>query len=282
MRIAKCRIPTVVGMLVLSMLLLGGCGETSLASSVVFPTTTSVPPNTITITQGEQFSPFILEVSPGTAVTWYNNDVIAHTLQNTPLQSTFLNPAPLNLHVAPGSTTTFSFTAPGIYDYFDNHIATWNKKDQRVQADPQYPNYPEAMEGVVWVTGPIVGMPKQAENAIPSGHDDFVTDFLAIQAGGTVTWHNHDTAKHYLSWVTGWQGDINPATTLQLVSISGTTDQPPNGGSATQTFTKPGLYYYFCTAHAEEDTTWHRVMAHPDSSESPIPMEGFVLVLANG
>jgi len=62
------------------------------------------------------------------------------------------------------------------------------------------------------------------------------------------------------------------------LQIPGTTNAPPNGGTAAFTFHTPGLYYYFCAEHADINSTWHRASAHKDASEYPMPMEGFVLV----
>lgn len=278
MRIVHQRIPAVMGAAIIAALLFVGCGLTD-ASNISEPVApTTVIPNTVTITQGEQFSPYILEVSPGTTVTWHNNDLLPHTMQTSPLTSAFLNPVPLSLQAAAQGATTFTFTQPGLYDYFDPHFATWNTKDQRVQAASQFPSYPEAMEGVIWVKGAVAGLPKQATDSIPNLKDDFVKEFMAVQTGGAVTWHNYDTDKHYVTPVTGWQGDINPDPSFQLHTINGTTAQPPTGGTITVTFTKPGLYYYYCSAHADVDSIWNRAKAHDNASEYPIPMEGFVLV----
>jgi hypothetical protein len=39
------------------------------------------------------------------------------------------------------------------------------------------------------------------------------------------------------------------------------------------------LYYYYCANHALINKDWHRVQAFKESSEYPIPMEGFILVV---
>jgi hypothetical protein len=44
-------------------------------------------------------------------------------------------------------------------------------------------------------------------------------------------------------------------------------------------FSDPGLYYYYCSAHASINARWHRAVANTDASEFPIPMEGFILVV---
>jgi hypothetical protein len=51
------------------------------------------------------------------------------------------------------------------------------------------------------------------------------------------------------------------------------------GAFVTILFDIPGLYYYYCRNHAEVDPVDHRVTARAMSSEFPVPMEGFVLVV---
>jgi plastocyanin len=136
------------------------------------------------------------------------------------------------------------------------------------------------MEGIIWVQGHISGLPSSETNTIPNGKDDFRTDFLAIMQGGTVSWHNGDTDTHYIDSVYGWSRPINPVD-LGPNPVKGTDDAPPNGGTLTIHFNMPGLYYYYCSAHADVNLQWHRVAAHKDASEAPIPMEGFVLVVGS-
>jgi plastocyanin len=58
-------------------------------------------------------------------------------------------------------------------------------------------------------------------NVIPNGKDDFTSDFLAIQQGGTVSWHNADTDAHFVSAVPGWSGLINAMNIgVQLLKAS--------------------------------------------------------------
>jgi hypothetical protein len=53
--------------------------------------TTTVPPlTTVTIAQGQElFESFILVVHPNTAVTWQNNDTVAHTITTTLIRPPF-------------------------------------------------------------------------------------------------------------------------------------------------------------------------------------------------
>ena len=127
---------------------------------------------------------------------------------------------------------------------------------------------------------PIRGLPSIATNLIPNGKDDFTTDLLAITVEGTVSWHNGVTDRHYIDAVYGWSRSINPVD-IGPNQVKGTDDAPPNGGTIAIHFTMPGLYYYYCSAHADVNLQWHRAAAHTDASEAPIPMEGFVLVMGS-
>ncbi len=117
----------------------------------------------VTIPQGQElFVPFILAVQPNTIVTWQNDDTISHTIMTTWDQSNFLNPQAFSLTAAAGQTVSFTFTRPGIYDYFDHAKARWVDADRRVKADARVPHFPLAMEGIIWVQGSIRGLPSAA------------------------------------------------------------------------------------------------------------------------
>ena len=266
---------------VLGATLLIACGSST--SSGPGTKSASTPPHTasVTIPQGQDlFTPFILAVQPDTIVTWQNHDTVSHTIMTTWDQSTFLNPQAFSLRAAAGQKASFTFTKPGLYDYFDNTRAKWVDVDQRVKANTGVPNFPLAMEGVIWVQGHMSGLPTSANNVIPKGKDEFTTDFIAINQGGTVFWHNSDTDKHFVAVVYGWSVPINPAD-IGPYQIKGTEAAPPTGATIAIPFTTPGLYYYYCSAHADVNVTWHRAQAHKDASEAPIPMEGFVLVFGS-
>jgi plastocyanin len=130
--------------------------------------------------------------------------------------------------------------------------------------------------------GAISNLPSATTNRIPPKHDDFATEFLAINPG-SVSWHNFDTDPHFVALVPGWsaassasQAEINP-TDVGVNRISGT-DDVPGGDTIAVIFSKPGLYYYYCVNHAKIDAATHRAAAFKLASEYPIPMEGFILV----
>jgi plastocyanin len=169
---------------VLAAMLLVACGSASSSGTSTSSGKPSPHTASVTLPQGQVlFSPFLLAIQPNTMVTWQNNDTASHTIVTTRDQSSFLNPEPFSLRVAAGHTTSFTLTKPGVYDYFDNTQATWNTTDQRVAANKGVPHFPLAMEGVIWVQGPLSGLPSAATNVIPQGKDDFTTDFLAITRG---------------------------------------------------------------------------------------------------
>jgi plastocyanin len=58
-----------------------------------------------------QFSPKGIGISPGTTVTWVNNDSVAHNVRQ--VESKFLSPDVMQ----PGEKFSFTFTEPGTYRY---------------------------------------------------------------------------------------------------------------------------------------------------------------------
>lgn len=232
----------------------------------------------VTIPQGqEMFNPYILPVQLDTTVTWQNNDTVTHTIMTTPDQATFLNTQAITLNVAAGQSVKYRFTKPGLYHYYDNTIATWDTATARVKANKGVPNYPLAMDGVIWVQGFIGNLPSGATNHIPSGHDEFASEFVAINDIGTLSLHNFDTDSHVVAPVSGLPAPLNPGE-IGINRIGGTNDVP-GGESITLVLNKPGLYYFYCENHALVNESWHRVQAFKQASEYPIPMEGFILVV---
>jgi len=226
------------------------------------------------------FAPFLLVTQPNVPVTWQNDDGVGHVVQTTPQNTPFLNPSPFAFTVPPHSRATLTFSQPGLYDYYGSTKAGWDGDDNRDAANEGVPNFPLAMEGVIWVQGPIKGLATSVSNDIPKKGES-ASDFLAIPVGGSVTWHNTDTDKHTVTEVAGWSGGVNPAK-LTVDVIEGTLEAPPDGETKVATFAKPGLYYYYyyyyCAVHATVQGKWHRASATKDASEYPVPMEGFVLV----
>lgn len=259
-------------------LLLAGChgSQSNRSLSVLIHRAPAFPRATITIPRAQMlFTPFLLAIHPGTRVTWQNEDTVAHVIATTSSRKAFLNPQAFRLSVAAGRMIMFAFTRPGLYLYADPTQASWNSTDQRVSAHVGVPNYPLAMEGVIWVQGPVAGLSSSTTVTIP-GRDEFSPDVVAIPQGGSVTWRNADQDEHIVAPVPGWPAPINPVT-LGPIVLKGTRARP---GENTQqrTFSTPGLYYYYCPRHASIQHTWKRAQAHKDASQAPIPMEGLLLV----
>ncbi len=191
-------------------------------------------------------------------------------------KTVFLNPQSFSLTVGASGHSTFVFTRPGLYHYYETTQDSWNSTFSRVEAGRNFRHYPMAMEGVIWVQGAIRNLPTTTINFVLQGHDMFASEFLAIAPGGAVTWHNLDEDPHFIGLVPGWSAPINPHD-IGLYRIAGT-DDIPGGASVTVLFPTPGLYYYYCRNHDQVDAATHRARALMMASEYPIPMEGFVLV----
>lgn len=233
----------------------------------------------VSIPRGQDvFLPFITPVQPQTRVTWQNGDSVAHSFATTPDHNDFLNPAQVTLTAPANGNATYTFVTPGIYHFYDTSKAAWNAVTHRVVAQKKAASFPLAMEQVIWVQGAISKVPETVTNPIPSGHDEFSSEFLAVQTGGTMAWFNADTDVHVVALASGWSPPVNPAP-ISVGGVDGTNDAPPNGGTKAVQLGTSGLYYYFCSAHADLDPATHRAKAHADASDYPTPMEGFVLVI---
>ncbi len=237
-------------------------------------------PNTIIMPKAQDlFVPYILVVPLHTTVTWGNDDTTKHVVTTTAQHSHFLNPQAFSFQIPAGADAQFTFNQPGLYHYYDTTMSSWNATLSRVAANKNAEHFPLAMDGVIWVQGPISGLSNVAINSIPASHDDFSEEFQAIRAIGGVTWHNFDADPHFIGLALGWSTPINPAD-ISLGRVGGT-DETPGGETTTTLFEVPGLYYYHCRNHTIIDPLTNRVQALPMASEYPIPMEGFVLVLGS-
>ena len=260
-------------------IVVAGCGATNNTDKIMTLAQLQPPANVVVIPQGSDvFAPFIVPIQPQTTVFWLNHDKVQHVITTTPEHQSFLNPESFSLQIDAGKTGSYTFTTPGIYHYYDNHFSTWNINQQRVTTEQASNMYPMTMEGVIWVEGPIPNLPAAAFNSVPNGHDRIVTNFLAIQKGGSVTWHNYDTDAHFFQPVLGWSAPINPVD-IGINDLRGSDMYPPDGESRSIAFNTPGLYYYYCFTHAEINPIYLRAYASKMASDFPLPMEGFVLVV---
>ena len=85
------------------------------ASSAVKTSSVDLPPSYV-------FKPEVIEVAPGTTVTWTNHDNFTHSVQ---VQG---SGADTSVHVmSPGQTAQITFTTPGTYAY----VCTFHTQNMR-------------------------------------------------------------------------------------------------------------------------------------------------------
>jgi plastocyanin len=82
-------------------LILGGCTAR---------TDGPVATNRVEMPRSYRFEPAVIQVAPGTTVTWHNGDNFTHTVQ-------FQDGIDQSLNLAPGESGTIRFDLPGEYDY---------------------------------------------------------------------------------------------------------------------------------------------------------------------
>ena len=241
--------------------------KTATPTATPTPGTTPVaaPPLTV-VMPADYFNPAAMTVNPGDTVTFKNADADLHTITSVPGNS----PAPINLIVKPGESAKFTFTIPGVYWYYCNAHASWDAANGQVKANDSVDDPSEPMEGFILVLGPAVA-PATGTVNIPTGtknNDSFRSVVTTVQAGAVVTWNNQDGDLHTVVSVPG----SNAAEKINLAM--------PTGKTAQFTFKTPGLYWYYCNAHANFDTKTGQVSAHEDTDQPHEPMMGVIAVLA--
>ncbi|HET8907838.1 MAG TPA: plastocyanin/azurin family copper-binding protein [Ktedonobacterales bacterium] len=113
-----------------------------------------------------------------------------------------------------------------------------------------------------------------ANHTIIIPNNDMFAPYIAqLNVGDTVTWVNEDTVLHTILTSPTMQGDAVNPTQFQFVLGP--------GKSASLTLRQPGLYYYYCDAHAT------LVAGGPAAARTgvrafPVPMDGFLYVLGQG
>ncbi len=98
--------------------------------------------------------------------------------------------------------------------------------------------------------------------------DSYLPPAVTIDVGQTVTWVNKDTDPHVTTSVPG-------------APVSFTLVHQP-GKSTSYTFSKAGVYPYYCLDHATFNTTLRRVAARKEADQFPVAMEGLVVVRGLG
>ena len=128
------------------------------------------------------------------------------------------------------------------------------------------------MASAIWVGAGSSAAPARAAvgtAAITMPADRFVPFAQTVNVGDTVSWQNKDGDLHTVVTVPG-----NAPEALNL------TVKP--AATATFTFTKPGLYWYYCNLHATWDAGSNQVKAMSTVDDPSQPMEGTILVLGAG
>ncbi len=189
-------------------------------------------------------------------MTWINKDTDPHvstTVPGTPAAFTLVHQA--------GKVVSHKFTKPGIYPYYCLDHATFNTALRRVQARKEADEFPIAMEGLIVVKGPgLTGAPGVA---VKIGADGYAPDVAAVRAGGKVTWVNDDRTEHTAIFVKAGA----PKLTLAP------------GKSASATFAKPGIYFFYDERFATYNSKYGLAAAKKGAPHFPIAMQGYVVVL---
>ena len=116
-------------------------------------------------------------------------------------------------------------------------------------------------------SAPASSYPATATVTIPQA-DRFVPFVLEVGVGATVTWSNQDTDAHTVAAMP------TAPTEFRLVA------QP--GASVSYTFTRAGIYGYYCDVHSVYDPATELVKANKGADAYPISMYGVILVVGPG
>jgi plastocyanin len=105
---------------------------------------------TVTLMQNNALTPWITVLNPGATLTWLNHTGQREDLRTTPGYGG-LTPVPLAVTVPSGGSSSYTFTTPGVYDYYATAGATLDPTWLRPTARLGVPGYPVPMEGIVVV-----------------------------------------------------------------------------------------------------------------------------------
>jgi plastocyanin len=109
-------------------------------------------------------------------------------------------------------------------------------------------------------------------NVISVPQTDLFVPYIAVaEAGDTITWVNNDTMLHTV--VTGPTNGVVDPVQFQLVL--------PAGQHAQLTLRTPGVYYYYCGAHAALNSQG-RAAAFSSVRPYPLAMDGILYVRGPG
>lgn len=212
------------------------------AAQVVAPSPVAAADASVDI--NSTLSPAVLEISPGTTVTWTNSDSEEHRVRSQTGPEEFDSG-----NLATGESFSFTFATAGTYTYIDDR-------------DDENPAY----HGTVIVSTTIDPSPGDPGDpapppapAPPAAGDVTIIDrsfsptTIEVAAGGSVTWANNDGEEH----------------TVTANDISWDSGIFDTGGTFTRTFQTAGSFGYFCLLHP--DMTGTVVVTGSGGSPAPAP-----------
>jgi plastocyanin len=114
------------------------------------PGISGVAKQSVIMSADDRFTPWLTVINPGGTVTWTNQTQRALTVQGAPGYG-LVNPTPLTMQIAPGSSASLTFRTVGIYDYYAAERASLDPLWMRPAAMQGVASYPTPMEGIVAV-----------------------------------------------------------------------------------------------------------------------------------
>jgi plastocyanin len=240
--------------------ILASCGGESSGSNVGGSAAGLPSTATVTIPKADRFEPFLLEIAAGGTVTFTNKDADTHTVVSMPT-----DPVDFKLLVQSGTSVKQTFSQPGIYGYYCDAHSTYDRVTGLIKANKGADAYPVSMYGIILVASDSLPLSTGKAKIVMPDADRFQPLALAVKQGTQVTWTNLDSDAHTVL--------TDPGESVQFKFVV------PANGHTSYTFDKPGMYPYFCDAHATWNSELKRVQARPGSSEYPAAMEGVVFVL---
>ena len=203
----------------------------------------------VTISITSRLDPRDATVSPGTTVTWVNDDVERHRVRATSGAGFDSG------NLAPGDRFSFTFSAEGRTQYLDDRdraASAYHGSVTVVGSAPPTSSPP--------ATGPGAGAGAGAASPPPSAADVTIGDRIftpasvVVAPGATVTWTNRDDRAHTAT------ADGGAFDTGSLAA----------GASSAKTFPAEGTFSYVCELHPDM-TGVVRVSAASGTAPPPPP-----------
>ena len=186
------------------------------AVMLLFTGATAVASTDETVVIAERLRPAMLEIEPGTTVSWRNRDDERHRVRSKdgPVRFDSKN-------LEPGEAFSFTFTVPGTYPYYGH----------RDRDDDAYFGT-VVVSGTASVADATVAQDSAAVTVID---DAFSPTRTTVVTGGTVVWVNRGADEH----------------TVTANDLSFDSGDVLSGARYSMTFDTPGEYAYFCAIHPE-------------------------------